>query len=455
MADNFGLPQEYQDQIDAEQRKQALAQLLLKQSMGFQGAQNPGGRIAAKTSPLAWIANSATNYLGTQALTQGDKAISTAKAAFGNDQRAELENLQGLTPEDAIKRGEISKFPMAQAMAKAIREQRSKQLESQVKAISEGGDTQGAVDAASGTAPIRGYSYPGIKPTEQGLDPQGNAFSTTYNRKLEPTLRYAPKSMQITNNLPGNEAKMGLDVLEAGLKPREEAAVAARNVYASTSQAVDALSRGAQAGGGEAIKQGIRKVLQGFGVTTGETATTEQLGMALGNTLLSEAAKIKPISNTDISTLEKIVGSIGSDPTALTRALAFSQAMSLDAMHNFDRYVGEQEKTVQNDLARTRLAGVRIGREAPKSLTGPAAFQLEVLRTMQNAGLDISRFNQPGTKGKPKGAGPFDENTDFNIDPSGGFPGVGAAKKPTSPEERIKLLEAWITADPARRGPKP
>ena len=416
--DNPNLPFEYQSTIDAESRRQALAQALLKQTMGFKGAESQG-KMASKTSPLSWMANAVTQYLANKSAEDAGQGVAKARDRFGADQAAEITRVLGLGEDEQIPAAAGSRFPGAQALAKTLQDQRMKRLEGYGGALKEADPQESARAFASGKV-NPGYTLAPAEPTQFGADSAGNQYSITHDRKKQPTLKYAPKGVQVNNVMPGNEAKMGLDVLESGLKPREEAAIAARQIYATTSQAVDALSRGAQAGGGEAWKQTARKVIQAFGTTMPETATTEQLSQALGNTLLSEAAKIKPISNTDIATLEKIVGSISTDPTALSKALAFSQAIALDAMHNFDRYVTEQEATVANPVAKQRLAGVRIGREAPKSLTGPTDFQLSVIQAMQNAGLDISRFNDPTGV-------PFSQNSKFKVNPAGSFPTAGKA----------------------------
>ena len=77
MSDNsMGLPPEYEEQLLAAQRRQQMAQALLGRSMAFQGAQGQGP-VAARTTPLTWMANSLSGFLAQKA---GDSA---AKEASG------------------------------------------------------------------------------------------------------------------------------------------------------------------------------------------------------------------------------------------------------------------------------------------------------------------------------------------------------------------------------------
>jgi hypothetical protein len=243
----------------------------------------------------------------------------------------------------------------------------------------------------------------------------GTRYLTTSNRKGEKTTHFPPKGISV-NNLPeAKEGAMSLGVIESGLKERQPAAEAAKNTYDVVSRAVDALRRGAEAGGGNDIKQNIRMALQAFGINTHANSETSELMMILESSLLTEAQKIKPVSNTDIPTLRGMVGSIATDPTALARSLAYMQASALRGLQNYSRYIDEQGATVTNPIAKQRLAGTKIGYEMPSQLSGPLSHQFEVLRNLKEQGVDLSNFRDD--QGKP-----FPQNFMVNVNPAGGYP---------------------------------
>lgn len=416
------LPIEYQTQIDALRKKQALAQLLMKQGLNPQMAQSQG-RMAARTSPLSFLSSALSSYVGSQADSKADEGIAGVKQKYSADAQGAIDQfLQA--PEDAQQGfAAKSQFPQVQALAKEMAAQRQKRLEGFSGAVKDV-DPQGAARALiSGRLPGGDYAVPAVPPMEQGRLEDGTPFVRDINRKGEGTTRLVRPPIQVNNQIPRAESRMSLDVLEAGLKPREEAATAAKNVISATNRAVDALARGAQAGGGEEIKQGLRKALQAFGVTPAGTAETNELQMALGSAILNEAAKIKPISNTDIETLRGIVGGIGTDPNALVRALAFMQAESIRGLQNFGKYVTEQGSTLSDPTARQRLAGVTVGADLPRQLVGPQSFQMGVLQALQQNGGDLSSFRIGGQA--------VPEDAQFNISPGKGFP---MAKGKTPPE---------------------
>lgn len=427
------MPPEYQGNILAEQQKQALAQALMAQTLGYQGTPDSKRRIVAKTPLSHALLNSAIGALAGKTSNEAGAKINAQQAAFQQAGNAEVNRILGLPEERQTAAAMGSKFPQAQALAKALQERDKAKAANMEARLGHYGTALSKRDpTAAASAIASGKMDPGYTPqplpdpqitqvqTPQGLRP----MVTNTNAMGEKHGTLAGGGVNITNQIPGDQ-KIGVNTLEAGLKPREEAAAAAKNIYAATSRAVDALQRGAQAGGGQNIKQNVRMVLQAFGVNAPGTAETAELGMALGNAILTEAAKIKPISNTDIQTLEKIVGSIGSDPTALSRALAFSQAVSLDALGNYNRYVQEQGATMVDPVAKQRLAGSTIGFEVPKSLSGPTQHQLEVMRQMQMFGGDITKFNDPTGQ-------PFRQDSKFDINPAGGYPvGQQQARKVT------------------------
>lgn len=162
--------------------------------------------------------------------------------------------------------------------------------------------------------------------------------------------------------------------------------------------------------------------------------------MAAGGAILANAAKIRPASDTDMKILAKIVGDIETDPTALTRAIAHAQAMSLRELSDFNRYVGAQSENLTDPVMKSVFQNQHIGYELPGRLSGPMPFQMETLRALQNIGGDLSQFEGVDETGKPF---KFSPNAKFNINPTAAFPGVAdripEPTKPGTPQKPLRV----------------
>ena len=423
------LPYQYQSQIIAADRRKQLAEALQKQALGFSGAEGRG-RIMPKTSPLTWIANTATGYLASEGANKAVEKQAGVRQEADKARQAEMLALLQAPEDQQQTMGVQGKFPETGALAQSLARQRQEKIKSVAELLKLRDPGKALQTTMTGQLPGGDYQLPGIRKPEEGTLADGTAYIRDFNEKDEGTTRLVRKPIQINNQLPGNEAAMGIGILDEGLKTRTASAEAAKNVLSASARAVDALEKGAFAGGGEGIKQKVRSALQAFGVTAPGTAETGQLQMALETAILSEAAKIKPISNTDIETLRGIVGSISTDPTALTKALAFGQALAYRGLMDFNDYLSAQGETVQNPVAKQRLAGAGIGFELPKSLRGPMSFQMEVLRNLQLSGGDISRFQDATGQRVPADA-------TFNINPTSGFPAVSTAPAVPKPAASV------------------
>lgn len=414
MATNPLLPPEYQGELDQLQKQQMLAQLLQKQAFNPQMPQSQG-RMAARVSPLQTLSQALTGYLGMQGEAKAQQSVRGVQQKYIADENTALDQFAQAPEDQQQLLGMKSQFSRVQELAKALQAQRQKRLEGFAASVKDVAPGDAANAHLTGKLPTGPYVPPAIPGIEEKTDGSGNPYLVRTNRTGEKIPTFAPKAPTTNVNIPKQENQFSLSLLENQLKPREEAATAAKNVLASTTRAVDSLSRGALAGGGEGIKQGLRKTLQAFGVTPSATAETEELKMALGSAILNEAAKIKPISNTDIETLRGIVGSIDTDPNALTRALAFMQAEAIRGLQGFNKYVTEQGSTLTDPLARQRLSGITIGNELPKQLYGPQTFQMAVMQALQQGGGDVSAFGQSGAA--------FPPDAQFSIkNPAAGFP---------------------------------
>lgn len=427
-----GLPPEYMAEIEALNKRRALAQALQKQSLGFQGAQSTG-KVAAKTSPLAWIANTATGLLGNHMDSKGASGIAEVQTRAGGDMRAELAKLLA-TPEDQqFALGQQGKFSQTQALAKALNDQRIKRIES-FATTAKDTDPAGASRALiTGKLPGADYAPPAPEQPTFGTAPDGSTVVYDRNRKGEVSTKFAPKN-GATINMPGYEGREALGFHKDELTRRRGEADSAKGVLAANTRAIDALEQGAQAGGGQDIKQLYRKTLQAFGIDAPATAQTEELGMALGQAVLNEAAKLKPVSNQDMADLRKIVGGISTDPTALTKAIAFSQALALKTTMGYNDYITEQNANLTNPEARGLFSGAGIGYETPGQLSGPMPLQIEVIRQLQRQGVDISRFKDPLGRA-------FQPGDKFSTKPTSGMPGITKPAKTPVGWEKLTPAE--------------
>ena len=426
-----GLPPEYTAEIEAANRRRMLAQLLQKQAMGFQGAQSQG-KMASKTSPLAWLANTASGMLGTHMDAKGAADISAVQTRAGEDMRKELSGVLSAPEDQQFSLGSQGKFSQTQALAKALNDQRLKKIELYSGALKETDPAAAAGAVAAGKIP--GEYKPTPLPGPQfGTSPSGAGYGFTQDRKGVSHLSFEPKN-GTTVNIPGKEVGAALDFHKDELTRRRGEADAAKGVLAANTRAIDALEQGAQAGGGQDIKQLYRKTLQAFGIDSPATAQTEELGMALGQAVLNEASKLKPVSNQDMADLRKIVGGISTDPTALSKALAFSHALALKTTMGYNDYINTQNSSLTNPEARSLFSGAGIGYETPSQLSGPMPLQIEIIRQLQRQGVDISRFKDPLGRA-------FQSGDRFATKPTGGMPGVAKPQKTPVGWEKLTPAE--------------
>jgi len=191
-----GLPPEYMAEIEAANRRRMLAQLLQKQAMGFQGAQSQG-KMASKTSPLAWLANTASGMLGTHMDAKGAADISAVQTRAGEDMRKELSGVLSAPEDQQFSLGLQGKFSQTQALAKALNDQRLKKIELYSGALKETDPAAAAGAVAAGKIP--GEYKPTPLPGPQfGTSPSGAGYGYTQDRKGVSHLSFEPKG-NVTN----------------------------------------------------------------------------------------------------------------------------------------------------------------------------------------------------------------------------------------------------------------
>jgi hypothetical protein len=260
-----------------------------------------------------------------------------------------------------------------------------------------------------------------------GKDPNDNPYAIQTNPKTgELELKYAPKAPVVNNNIDlREEAKMVAGEVGKNLADRREKASIAQHVIGSVNFATDALENGAKTGGGEEWKQTVRKGLQGFGINLPETAPVEQLQMALFSNVLAKAKEMRPVTDNDIKILQQMGGSIGTDPQALTRALAFAHSMAMKDLQGYHDYAHANENNI-NPTLRPLFVGATSGYDMPTRIQGPIAFQVETLRQAQRNGMDVSKFMlHDGDKSSPFG----EDAKASKFDPTVGFTGINKGVK--------------------------
>ena len=215
---NEMLPPEYQSEIDTLMKKQRLAQLLQQQSLGFQGAPSTG-RIASRTSPLAWLSNALTGYLGTQSDAKAAEGISGVKKRYSEDANSAVEQFLQ-TPEEA-QQGFAAKspFPQVQGIAKALADRKAKRLEAFGKVAGEVDPQAAAAAAISGNLPGADYQVPAMPDPAFSTAPSGAGYVVSRDRKGQPTVKFEEKGTVIQNIQPGQRQVSAAEAAMGGQLP--------------------------------------------------------------------------------------------------------------------------------------------------------------------------------------------------------------------------------------------
>jgi len=456
MADMF--PAEYQTQIDEQERKRKMAQMLFQQAMGFQGAKSQGA-LASRTPLFAGLANAVSGGLGAYADANASKGINEVKQRYQADESADLAKLMGLPEEEQLKQGPLSKFSRSRDLAKTLSDRREKRTTAGAPILAQAGDVQGALGALN-TGNLPSTVAPPTPPMISGLaGSDGTKKDVLVNTGAygRQTATPFPVGNTMTANLNGPADYKAIEEnWTADLKERQKAADSAKASLASSRAAVEALQAGAQAGGAEGIKQTIRELAQGFGIPNAATAPTQELNMALGNAVLEDARKLAPVTNEDLKYLEKLNGTINSDPQALTKMLAHRAAAATKSLSDFSDYMGSREASIKDigtpelrDRMKALIAGQRIGREVPPSLFGPQTFQIEMARQMGNLGYDVDKLKLPEVVRRDIKEG------NMKVDTGGSFPtgqrsGAASASEAKKPKPISEMTKAERQAEIAR-----
>lgn len=424
---------EDQAQMMELQRQRQMAQMMQQLSMRSQPTEMVSGR-AVRQGILPGLTQVLGAYLGEKTGKDADKAQIGINERSQASQQTEMRALMD-DPEKGIARALASRNPAIRAAAAALQKRSDERLDKWA-------GHAGKVDAPLAANQFRqGQMAPvgGFKEPESAVLTGPNGPTPVIKNFAEggrPTATAFPvgSTVNVDARLGGKEGEMALDVLKTDLSARKGKADAAKDTLASSSFAIDALEQGAKAGGGEPTKQILRKALQAIGVEASATAEIDQLEMALGNAVLSQIAKLRPASDTDMKVLQKIMGGVGTDPKALVKGLAYANSIALRDLGEYGQYVQDQQTNLKTPYAQDLFSGAGAGYELPAQLNGPLPFQLETLRHIQKQGGDISRYRDPQ-------GNPFSKDTKFEIDPTNGFPGIPRKANSTTPAPRKPIGE--------------
>lgn len=403
-----GLPPEYQQQIDSLLRQRQLAMAMQQMAMQPQMPQQ-GGPVAARISPLQPMLQALTGFMANKNASSAEQQMGQIQGQFQQSTTKEIQQLQGMDPQARLRAAESSRNPIVQALGQKWKDEYNKRLEGYATAVKDASPDAAAAAYQTGqipATPLPAAREPVIETLDLGNGQKGFVIKN-YKRSGEVTAS-APSLTSVVNQLPGNEASTALGMQKTQLEGMQGDAKTAINALNQNRAAIEALQEGAQAGGGQDIKQTIRKVAQAFGIDLPATGSTDELQMALSQGILSHAKELRPMSDTDLAFLKKQAGSINSDPTALSKMLRITSAAALKQLQDYHSFVSGATKNAILPYSREMYQNALTGYDLPKQLFGPNDFQYGVIQELQKRGGDVSQFKD--------GSGQtFPENAQFNI----------------------------------------
>lgn len=440
------IPQEYQDQIDEARRKLLIAQMLQTQSMNFKGPQQIGP-VAAKTSPLAGLANIAQAGLGGMMGANATADASAAKTRFETDQAGDLSRIFALPEDQQPQTAQTSKFPQNQAIGRAMQASMEKRREEGAKLASQAGDEPGAMGILNGAIPMKGYvpkTYPEpeIINRPDPNDPSGVrqvSYIKQYDKNGRQTLSPA-SSMTQTVNLPGKEGELAATREQSDLSAHQGQAQNAMQILSTADRVVNALGQGAVTGGGGDLKQNARKFFQAVGIDIPETGPTDLARTQLGGIMLGQINKLgRNPTDYDEKLMQKLVGSIDTDPTALPQLLSFMTAQAHKSLQDFNDFLQIKRNSPASKTYPGLYDTADVGVRTPSSLNGPLPYQMQVVQALKQAGGDITRFADPTGK-------PFSADSTFDIKPNPITPNSPSATGATPPVPKVAAPSGTKTA---------
>lgn len=399
MADNihegFGLPLEYQSQLEALASRRKLAQVL--QAQAAAPVQVPQyGRMASKLSPLAPLGQALAMYLNQQNVDAADTERARLLGEASEAGRKEMGDIVGMAdPQARIAAAMVSRYPGIRQQGTQWQKDRQTNINEAAKGIVQQDPTTAMRMWQTQGFPQGAYSPPPPGPVTFGQHGEDTyALVPQPGGKRDFSWARRPDRVEVVNRLPTKEGETALAIGETSLKERRASAQAARGTLDAIQTAFGAIQQGAQSGGGESLLQGLRKAAQMFGVNLPATASADELRAALGEGVLAVARKLAPVTQNDVAMLEQIKGSLNTDPEALSRMLGTTYAIAMRDLQDYHRWLGEKERTASTDYLRNAFAGEGIGLEQPP-VSMPENTLVYIMQELAKRGGNTSGFQLP------------------------------------------------------------
>lgn len=423
------LPFDYQVQEQQLARKRALAQMMLQKGMQPVQGQMFGNHYA-RVNPLTQIIQALQGYMGQRGVADADaEQLAFAKRAQ-EDQQGQMSGAMDLVqgrPPEAVPTPEGSTNPayseagvapdikggIATAMrsqwpqVRAYGQQQEKDMQARLLAMANHAsqiNPKAGVEMLRDQNPNTSVEQLPVAPTQFQTSPGGAEIATT-KHPITGVLNTTPLSRP---NFPEVKVTSAVDVFndqEAAKTLAENRKVVApyANSLAGIRQVIDQLNKGARTGGGESVLQGARKVAQMFGVDIPMTGVTDNMRSLLGTNMLAEARKVAPVTQNDVDMINKLVGSIDTDPKALREIMSFMEARYRIALDQHNSQV-ETARSVSSGSP-TKYEAYRINTRLPELPANVYGFR--VLQHMKQAGHDMDNYM---VNGEPASGLTFDIN---------------------------------------------
>jgi len=431
------IPPEYQSEIAKINRQRSMAQALLQNSFSPRETEVVSGR-AVPQGGLQAIAKLLTGGISNYNLGALDDEASGLQGKIGQYRANQLRGVLA-NPESGL----VNPDPQAQALAAAIIGRRDKRMEGFAGAIKERDPQAAARVFQAGELPTADYQVPAIPPPTFGVDEGGNRYSLTPNVKGDSDFAYAPKGVNVSNNIP--EARgMAYQAIQPEIKERQVGAQVAKDSIAANTTALEALNAGAQSGSAGEFFQAVRKVGAAIGFDLEGKVQTEQLAMAMGNHILANAKRLAPVTENDTALIKQIVGSLNTEPQNLTRIFEIMNAASIKNLQEYGDYIDTATASMPGEYGDI-VRAAKIGYNVP-NLGGNQTQQMRTMQELQRQGGNVTQFRDPSGQ-------PFPAGAKFDIRGTGlPKPAVPSKKiADMTPEEKaaeIKALRELISGKP-------
>lgn len=317
-------------------RQKAIAEALIKGTMGAQGG-------TFKKNPLAVVADFMTLKGGKDKLASAQeqelalmRQHKEAEAAGIQELLASMEQ-PGADPRLAITKALASRYPGVKGLASQLAKQNETQFGQVLQHMGNRIDvpsvigSRGMVPNLKEAAPLPAPRV-GQDPTtgRQWLEHQERDGSWKTNVFPVPTI-----GSLTVGDKPALETEEQMGKYYAAGGKGYDLADKVRGQLSSTQEVLTTLAQNPRMGAGAEGFQFLGKWAEQFspGVTKGLTGTTEQMAMQLGERVIKELGGLgNQVSNSDVEFINKAMGSISSDPTALRRVAMIALKYQMRAM---------------------------------------------------------------------------------------------------------------------------